>query len=246
MSRPTRRTGVRPSLLAVAAGLTAAALLSGCGVSDGELRPGVAVSADGTDVSLTDVDDATEAVCSYLGSGEVQQFTPFPRVIQRQTTATVLLQEVALRALMGEQDLALPDDYGRTISDLEAQFADLDDDVRDEVVDYATTNTYVGAAASAVGFAEFEAEDSAPGSADIAQQRGLAAAATWLEEHDAVVNPVLGLDLTEAGPVPADDDVSVAASDRAVAGVLDLEDPTVTDKIAGLVATLPAEQVCGA
>jgi hypothetical protein len=57
---------------------------------------------------------------------------------------------------------------------------------------------------------------------------------------------VLALDLTDAGLVPADDDVSVAQSDLALASVLDLDSPEVGDKVTALTRTLPADQVCGA
>jgi hypothetical protein len=238
VSLTPRRAGlVVPLLLAGIA-------LNGCGVSDEQIRPGVAAQVDGEQIQLADVDESTTAVCDYLGSADLAHFSPFPRSFQRQGLATTRIQQVALEHLVDERDLSLPASYGDDVAQIEAQFADAGDD-RDVLVDAGTVNAYVTAAATAVGDAEFQADGTPAPSAEVAAQRGLAAASTWLNDHEVDLNPVLGISLTDEGLVPADDDLSVPASDRARAGVFTAGDAT-DDKIAALVATLPRDQLCGA
>lgn len=239
MSLIPRRAGlVVPLLLAGIA-------LNGCGVADGQVRPGVAADVDGVQIELSDVDESTTAVCDYLGSAGIADFSPFPRSFQRQGLATTFIQQVALESLVEERGLTLPESYGDDVVQIEAEFAGSGDD-RDVLVETGTANAYVTAAATAVGDAAFEAEGTTAGSPEISFQRGLEEANAWLNDREVDLNPELGIALTDEGLVPSDDEISVPASDRARAGVIAVDDPAAEDKIAALVATLPPEQLCGA
>ncbi|WP_148614324.1 hypothetical protein [Nocardioides rubriscoriae] len=239
MSLTPRRAGLVAPLLLV--GLA----LNGCGVSDEQVRPGVAADVDGEQVSLSEVDESTTAVCDYLSSADLAEFSPFPRTYQRQGLATTRIQQIALEHLVDERKLTLPPSYGDDVASIEAQFADSGDD-RDVLVETGTANAYVTAAAIAVGNAEYAADGDPAASTDAALQRGLVAAAAWLNDREVDLNPVLGISLTKQGLVPTDDDLSVPASDRAKAGIIAVDDAAANDKINALVATLPRDQVCGA
>ncbi len=229
--------------LVVLSGLTG---LSGCGVSEASVRPGVAATVDGTTIDLADVDELTGAVCAFFADTPPDGFTPYPRALQRQNGVVTKVERVALEALLDERDLELPDAYAEQVATLEAQYADEDPAYRDALIELGGDNTFVSAAASAVGDDVIEAEGRTSGSPDESIQRGLAEASGWLSEHDVDVNPVLGVEFTDEGPVQGVGDVSIPVSDAARAGQLDLQDPDVTQRIGELVATLPDDQVCGA
>ena len=142
MSLTPRRAGLVVPLLLVGIAL------NGCGVSDAQVRPGLAAQVDGEQIELADIDEATTAVCSYLGTAELADFSPFPRGYQRQGLAQTRIQKVALERLLDERDLTLPDSYGDDVAQIEAQFADVGAD-RDILVETGTTNAYVTAAATA-------------------------------------------------------------------------------------------------
>ncbi len=62
----------RPLLGLATVAVLATGALSGCGIADAEVRPGTAAVVEGEEISLSDVDDATEATCEVLqGSQEL-------------------------------------------------------------------------------------------------------------------------------------------------------------------------------
>ena len=62
----------RPLVGLATVAVLATGALSGCGIADAEVRPGTAAVVEGEEISLSDVDDATEATCEVLqGSQEL-------------------------------------------------------------------------------------------------------------------------------------------------------------------------------
>lgn len=224
--------------------LLAGLALNGCGVADTQVRPGLAAYVDGTEIKLGDVDKATTALCDYYGSGAFDGARAFPRSLQRRDIAQSFILKAALEQIVADRDLALPDSYGVALAAIDKQIAGQPH--LDDLASAYRANAYVSAAAIAIGDDEFAADGTTAGSEAESQGRGSAVAGAWLAVHDVDINPVLALDLTDTGLAPVDDDLSVAQSDIALAAVLDLGAPDVTDKVTALAATLPDDQVCGA
>ena len=68
----------RPLVGLATVAVLATGALSGCGIADAEVRPGTAAVVEGEEISLSDVDDATEATCEVLQGS--QELRPFPAV----------------------------------------------------------------------------------------------------------------------------------------------------------------------
>jgi hypothetical protein len=237
-------TRARVAALSVAALLVGTAL-SGCGVSEETMRPGQAAQVGDDAVSLADVDDATTALCGFYDDAQFTDASPVPRSIRRREVAQTLIIEAALRQMLDERDLAIGDDYGASLTEIEAGLAEVERD-RDELLEVFGSAAYVDAGLSAIGLAADTPEPDAEGALPDATQQGLDEVAAWLGDHDVDINPILALELTDEGLTPAAGELSVPVSDRALSSTFDLTDPATSDKIDALVATLPADQVCGA
>lgn len=236
----TRRRPVRRAVV-LAPALLAGLALTGCGSTDEQPRPGLAASVEGTDISLGRVDEATTQYCSYYGEDQTGQAQPFPRSFQRQQVAGTFILEAAFAQILEERDLSPGEEYDGDRADIEAQFGDRPDS--DGLVDFLEADAYVTAAVAAVSAAEGAG---APASPDQAPP-GLVAGFEWLRENDVDINPVVGLDVTDAGLVTTEgSDLSVAVSTEARASSFGADDPDVPTRVAELVETLPADQVCGA
>ncbi|WP_323793050.1 hypothetical protein [Nocardioides sp.] len=216
--------------------------LSGCGVSDDQLRPGVAAQVGDTELGLDVIDDSVDVACSFFVD---QQQVGFPRSLARQQFASVLVQRAAADQALEESGLAVGDDYEQGLSALDASNEQIPEDQRAPFALLSEATTFVDAAATLLGEEAFAAEGTVPADPIVLNDRGRSVIASWLDENDVAINPVFRLSVKDGQIVSAGTGTSVAASDFAVAGLLDPNTATETDVTASA-AQLPAGQLCGA
>lgn len=234
-ARRTRPLG-RPGVLAATAVL--GVVLSGCGVTDTQFRPGVALDVNGRTISEQRVDDVTTSLCAVLTS---------TTQLDGQDIANVQLRNAALRGLalqeMGEQMLAyygaeLPadQDFGEDQAALSYGTADPED--LETAMPTFTGDQYLYAVLVAIGQDEV-GED---GEETAALEAGVKRAQEWQEQADIRTSPAFeSLEIGADRIVTARDDLSVAASDFAKQAIAPPEEGAGTQE---WVADLPESQRC--
>lgn len=246
MSITPRRAALVAPLLLLGLGL------NGCGISDNEVRPGVAAQVDGTDVTSTEVDDLVSGTCDYLD--DTEGAAAYPRVTVRRLFLETLIRREAAEQLVDDLDAELPGEYDTAIAGLAQDYADVPDDVAATMREGDRARYYVAYATAAIGDALLREETGAePADADAIGQRGNKAIADWIADHDVALNPTYGLRLQD-GAFVADDGLSVAVSTqaqdaRAIADI-DLsgasgDQATLQASLDQANASLSDEQVCG-
>lgn len=229
--------------LAAAGVLVSGGLLSGCGVSDEQLRPGVAAQIGDTELALDDIDDAIADVCDFFTD---QQQAAFPRSLVRQQFVSVLIQRAAASAALDEADLALGSDFQQAVSGLDAANAQVPEAQRAPFVRLAEATTFIDAAATSLGTAAFSSEGDVPADPAIVTDRGRSIINEWIATNDVEVNPVFRLTVADDGQVVADQGgTSVATSDYASTGFLDPLTAT-EEQVVAAADQLPSSQLCGA
>lgn len=247
MSTTPRRAAILAPLLL--AGLA----LNGCGVSDDQIRPGVAASVDGSDVTVSDVDDLADGTCTYLDASP--DASTYPRVTIRRLFLETLVRREAAERLVADLGATLPADYASTVAGLAQDYTTESPSVARAMREGDEARYYVAYATAAIGNALLRKETGAePGNAQQISDRGTQAIDQWLAERDVEVNPTYGLSLRD-GAFVADDGLSVPVSSEATAADavadIDLNSATADNQaelqaaIAKANASLPTDQVCG-
>ena len=136
------RTIPRARLTAAAVGVVAAGLLSGCGVADRGVQPGVAAEFADTTISQADVEQATEDRCEVLGelAGEDDQPVSGARVRDLALQGEVL-REVAGQ-LAEEYDVESGQFYDNAQAEIRSQLEGLDEDLVDRVMVTLSSTDY--------------------------------------------------------------------------------------------------------
>ncbi len=216
-------------------------VLSGCGVSDDRLRPGVAAQVGDTEVELDVIDDSVDVACSFFVD---QEQVGFPRSLARQQFASVLVQRAAADQALAESDLTVGDDYEQGLRALDAGNEQIPERQRAPFALLSEATTYVDAAATLLGEAAFEAEGEVPADPTLLNDRGRSVIATWIDENDVAINPVLRLAVEEGQVVAEGTGTSVATSAFATTSLLDPNTATESD-VTAAAAQLPPSQLCG-
>ncbi|MBM7516062.1 hypothetical protein [Nocardioides nitrophenolicus] len=227
-----RRTNV-VSFRSAAAGLAAVALLTaGCGVSDNEVKPGVAAEVEGQRLSLSKVDQAVEDYCALRAANPQAQ--PAPTALIRAQFVVGWTQAVAVDELAPEHGIALPvEQIDRTaVHDAWDALGVIDDDNYDTFEFLTWIQQRLSDPVAELGAADSGAQG------DAAVSAGIALITDWLDQHDVTFNPVFGSYDAQTGAFDGDPlsvPVSAEATSAADTGAL----------TAAQVAALPADQRCG-
>ncbi len=237
-TRSHRRLGA----LAATGALLAAGLLSGCGVSDEELRPGVAAEVGGTEISTSTIDDAIDTACGFFVDTEQPGF---PRALARQQFVSALVQRAAASEALDDAGLSIGDAYAQAAAGLDADNDQIPAAQRAPFILLSDAATYVDAASTVLGQAEFSAEGDVPADPALSTQRGQSAIAAWLAGNAVAINPVYRLTVDDQGQVVSDSGgISVAVSDLARTTLLDPQTAT-QEQVDASATNLPASQLCG-
>lgn len=229
--------------LSAAGVLLCGGLLSGCGVSDEQLRPGVAAQVGDTEVSVDQINDSIDLACSFF----LDQDQPgFPRSLARQQFVSILVQRAAAVQALAEEGLDVGDDYEQAVGGLDAANPQVPEDQRAPFTLLGEATAFIGSAAATLGTASYTAAgEDVPADPVALTARGRDEIASWLDSHDVFINPVFRL-AVDGGQVVSDaGGSSVAASDFAQTGLLDPLSAT-EEQVSAAAAQLPPGQLCGA
>jgi len=224
---------VRPTFRSAAASLAAVALLTaGCGVSDNDVKPGVAAEVEGQQLSLSKVDQAVQDYCALAATNPQAQ--PAPVALVRAQFVVGWTQAVAVDDLAPERGISLPgEQIDRTsVTDAWGALGTIDDD-NDDTFEFLTwIKQRLSDPVEQLGADESGAQG------DAAITAGIALITKWLDEHDVSFNPVFGTYDATTG-VFSGDPLSVPVSSEA-------KDASNTSAMTPeQVAKLPADQRCG-
>lgn len=236
LGRPTSQR-----LTGLAAAVLAGALLSGCGVSEQQLRPGVAAQVGDTTVSLEEVEESVDVACSFFA----EQGQPgFPRSLARQQFVNLLVQGAVAEQALEDAGLSVDPSDPQTEAEIAATNEQVPAAQRAPFLLLTETGAFVDAAATELGRAAYEEEGEVPADPAVLGERGGAELSSWIEENDVEINPVFRLSV-EDGRVVSDTGASVASSEFAVGTLLDPLTAT-PEQVAATADRLPASQLCGA
>ncbi|HWM73197.1 MAG TPA: hypothetical protein VNQ53_05625 [Nocardioides sp.] len=240
------RTIPRARIAVAAVGVVAAGLLSGCGVADEGMRPGVAAQVAGTTIDRADVEEDAKDRCEVLGelAGEGDQPVSGARVRDLALQSAVL-REVGTQ-LAEEYDVESSQLYDDAQAEVRGQLDGLDEDLIDRAVTSLSSTDYFVDILIQVGRGELgitEADDP-DGQQGFAQ--GLEIAQQWQDEHPIETNPrYSGIEIGDAdeGVLTTRNDISAAVSDYARDALDAAENPV--DEDPAYAASLPESQRCG-
>jgi len=240
------RTIPRARIAVAAVGVVAAGLLSGCGVADEGMRPGVAAQVAGTTIDRADVEEDAKDRCEVLGelAGEGDQPVSGARVRDLALQSAVL-REVGTQ-LAEEYDVESSQLYDDAQAEVRGQLDGLDEDLIDRAVTSLSSTDYFVDILIQVGRGELgitEADDP-DGQQGFAQ--GLEIAQQWQDEHPIETNPrYSGIEIGDAdeGVLTTRNDISAAVSDYARDALDAAENPVEEDP--AYAASLPESQRCG-
>jgi hypothetical protein len=240
------RTIPRARLAVAAVGVMAAGLLSGCGVADEGVRPGVAATVADATINVADVEEAAEDRCEVLGelAEEGDQQVSGARIRDLALQGEVL-REIATQ-LAEEYDVESGELYDAAQAEIRSQLAGLDEELVDRAVRSLSSTDYfvdilIQVGREEAGISESDDPDGQQGFA-----AGLEIAQQFQEENPIETNPrYSGVEIGDAdqGVLTTRDDISTAVSDFAQEALGAAEDPLAEDP--AYAASLPESQRCG-
>ena len=224
---------IQAKFRSAAASLAAVALLTaGCGVSDNDVKPGVAAEVEGQQLSLSKVDKAVQDYCALAATNPQAQAAPIALV--RAQFVVGWTQAVAVDDLAPEHGVSLPaEQIDRTsVTDEWGALGTIDDD------NYETFEFLTWIKQRLTDPVAQLGADESGGRGDDAIEAGIALITKWLDDHDVSFNPVFGTYDATTG-VFSGDPLSVPVSSEA-------KDASNTAAMTPeQVAKLPADQRCG-
>ncbi|WP_370247307.1 hypothetical protein [Nocardioides sp.] len=216
--RSRRPLGLMAPVALLALGAVA---FSGCGVSDATaIRPSLAFEVAGTSYTLDEVNDLVTDACAYYAT-LAEDGAPATEVTTRSALRLQVVQtlagEVAVKALLADTGASLVDGYDEQLASNEQGLATVPEAQRDAMRTLSESSIYSQAGTIGLGQALLEQEGTAPATdpADptaalqAGQTRGAQAIAAWFTDADVVLNPVLGIALTDGAFTAADTGVAV-------------------------------------
>ncbi len=222
--------------------LVVGGLLSGCGVSTEQLRPGVAAQVGDTEIGLDEIDDAITDACAFFTDEEQ---LGFPKSLARQQFVSILVSRAAASQALDEDELSLGAEYDQAVAGLDAANSQVPEAQRAPFILLNEAATFVDYAARMLGEAAFAAEGDVPADPAILTDRGLSEITDWLDSNEVAINPVFRLAVVDGQVVSAASGTSVAVSDYATTNLLDPLTAT-QEQVTASVDQLPPSQVCGA
>lgn len=239
----------RPLAGPVTAAAFALAVLSGCGVAEAGISPGVAASVDDAEIGLDEVEDSYADTCEVLqGSPELIQGGFTGAELRGIVVQQLVVSEVA--TLIAEEN-DLDGEALRREAEQQARisFGFDPDEETDGSIPVLAASSYLSSVVSEIvdpTLSEEELVEPGPAYQAYLEQ--------WQAAHDIEVNPLFDqVDFAQEASSALASEVSVGVSDAATlrAQLDELRaaaaqgDPTAPDQITGVVNSLPQSQACG-
>ncbi|SDD55891.1 hypothetical protein [Nocardioides lianchengensis] len=211
-----------------------AGLLTGCGVTDAGIRPGQAVSINGTTISVTRVDDVASSACAVLRSDPQFDGQAIAGTTLRNAAQRGLSLEVMADQLVDAFDVQVPD-TDETAQAYRETYASADPDDVAAAEPVFVADQYFSNVLLAIG-AEEAGADAAQ---DAVVAAGVAAVQDWQADADIDTNPAFdAISVGDDQILTTRDDLSVATTDFAV-------DASAAEAPEGFAKDLPESQRCG-
>lgn len=240
----------RPLAGLAAAAVLATGALSGCGVADAEIRPGLAADVEGAEIGLGQVADAVADTCEVLRRS--------PELLQGGFTGAELRGIVVQQLVVNEVATQIAEENGlradvlRREAEQQARisFGFTADQRDDASIPVFAASSYLSSVISEVvdpTLSEQELVEPGPAYQAFLEQ--------WQAENDIDVNPLFDqVDFAQAATSAITSDVSTAFSEAATLRVQADElrnraaqgDPAAQAELAALVSSLPQSQACAA
>jgi hypothetical protein len=236
----TRQRPLRRPVVAV--GLTVVGLLlTGCGSSLG-VHPGSAAVIGTDTLSMGKIDSTARLYCqAYVASSQQssqQQSGPAPMGLFRSYVAGSLAKRLLGQQLADHYAVQPASGYQAQVSQIRTALASAPADQRNAVIDVAAGDAYLQNVQIAVGERLTNSSASTDAELKAALQRGQVATQDWLDDHDAVIDPVFSISVDGGKFTRALDQTSYALSSFAVQG-------TAQTPGQSYISALPAAQRCG-
>ncbi|MGL5810717.1 MAG: hypothetical protein ACRCYQ_12300 [Nocardioides sp.] len=211
-------------------------LLTGCSGA----RPGIAVQAGDTRITVSEVTEATRNLCTAFKPQIKADGQTYPMKVLSSFVVNALAGRAVARQVADEYDIGLPTDYDDQIAEIEQASKQIDGRVRDTYVEMASAGPYAQAILFAAGRKKLAAdgEDATEATEEALGEAGVSVFAEWAEENQVEIDPRYGVALIDGQFKPIDGSVSVAVSKIATDGQAEQMDPAAAAK-------LPAGQRCG-
>ncbi len=228
------RTRTRLAAQAVTA-VFALGALAGCS----GLHPGVAAEVGDRTISGTRVDELAGDVCTTLKSD--------PRLLGDGYARSTLLQYVVQGFVMRSIAEQMAQEYGvsnttgyaSAVDQIRTQFASLDPDLLDQVLDTWSASDYFVDIVTEIGKQELVKGGTATPAAQDSTAKGIELAQAWEADHDIAIDPRFpDLTLTDTNFQRTADHTAFAVSEMAKQAAADQPD-------AAWVKSLPPAQRCG-
>ncbi|SEB55868.1 hypothetical protein SAMN04489844_0520 [Nocardioides exalbidus] len=224
----------RARLVTAVTTLGAGLLLTGCGSAS----PGIAARVGDEELTVRQVDQTAEEMCTALGDQFASSSTVLPMSFIRQGTVQLL----TLRA----QALQIADDYGiepgssyeNAVAQSRGTTAAMPEDVRDTYLELNTANALATDIVNQIGAIVLEDNGVADPTDEEITQAGADAFNQWPDANGVDIDPRYGLESVDGVLTPVDTNTSFAVSDIAKSGLTSEPDASYS-------ATLPLTQRCG-
>jgi hypothetical protein len=236
---------VRRPLVSLAAAVVPLVLLSGCGAVGTDLRPGAAAVVDDEVVSMSEVEDVTDSLCTVLVSqssaaASDQPGAPaasYPMGVVRAAAQRGLALNIVADRIAEEQGLDVSEDLEAGIATVRNAYQGVDPALLEEALPGFTGDGHLDLVLTAWGREDLGEQ----ASEEEARARGYELGAEWADEHGLESNPVFdSLQIGEGGVAAAREDLSVPASDWARMAAAPASQAEVTE----VTRELPANQRC--
>jgi hypothetical protein len=223
----------------LAAAIPCLLLLSGCGVSETQFRPGVAVAVGDRTITTDHVDELTTGFCAAVEEQIAEGGQSFPlRLFKRGIVGQLALQS-AVEQLAQDYGVTPGADYKSQLAQIETEAEGLSADGREEYVEVQATLPYVQDVLTQIGGLLLADEGEEEPTLDFQQARGLDALVEWVDREGVTFDPRYGTEMVDGQPQPVNTDLTFAVSDVAKGGLSEEEpDPLYVD-------TLPVSATCG-
>lgn len=234
---------MRRPLVSLAAAVVPLVLLSGCGAVGTDLRPGAAAVVDDEVVSMSEVEDVSDSLCTVLVSQTAPGAAPgapaasYPMGVVRAAAQRGLALNIVADRIAEEQGLDVSEDLEAGIATVRNAYQGVDPALLEEAMPGFTGDGHLDLVLTAWGREDLGEQ----ATEEEARARGYELGAEWADEHGLESNPVFdSLEIGEGGVAAAREDLSVPASDWARMAAT----PASQAEVAEVTRGLPANQLC--
>ncbi|CAB4733593.1 MAG: hypothetical protein F2667_14350 [Actinobacteria bacterium] len=224
----------RPVVGAAAVLLLGSGLLSGCGVSEEEVRPGVAATVGDDTISLDLIDEVSGPTCEVLRSS--------PQLLGDGYTGSSLRNTILVQLVLGSVADQIAEEngidgepiYAKLADQIRLQLGGVDDADVEEALPVFVSSNYASSVIDAV-LSERLGPDAADSQKQFESQKLLV---EWQQEHGIETNPLFTtIDFSADAVVNDRQELSVAVGDDAVAALTEPQPKASID-------ALPESQRC--